>query len=242
MKVNILTIFPEMFEPLRQSMLGRAIDNGILEIRVTDIRDYTLDKHNRVDDTPYGGGAGMVMQVQPVLDAFRGSGCGGEVIYMSPRGEILSGELAREIAAMPEITILCGHYEGVDQRALDALNAREISIGDYVLTGGELPAMVLIDTVARFIDGVLSSEESVMDESVYSGLLEYPQYSKPREYEGMKVPDVLLSGNHQEIAKWRWKQSLELTAERRPDMMKEYLDQPHQLTRKEKEVLDQYRK
>ena len=242
MKVNILTIFPEMFEPLRQSMLGRAIDNGILEIRVTDIRDYTLDKHNRVDDTPYGGGAGMVMQVQPVLDAFRGSGCGGEVIYMSPRGEILSGELAREIAAMPEITILCGHYEGVDQRALDALNAREISIGDYVLTGGELPAMVLIDTMARFIDGVLSSEESVMDESVYSGLLEYPQYSKPREYEGMKVPDVLLSGNHQEIAKWRWKQSLELTAERRPDMMKEYLDQPHQLTRKEKEVLDQYRK
>ena len=242
MKVNILTIFPEMFEPLRQSMLGRAIDNGILEISVTDIRDYTLDKHNRVDDTPYGGGAGMVMQVQPVLDAFRGSGCGGEVIYMSPRGEILSGELAREIAAMPEITILCGHYEGVDQRALDALNAREISIGDYVLTGGELPAMVLIDTVARFIDGVLSSEESVMDESVYSGLLEYPQYSKPREYEGMKVPDVLLSGNHQEIAKWRWKQSLELTAERRPDMMKEYLDQPHQLTRKEKEVLDQYRK
>ena len=242
MKVNILTIFPEMFEPLRQSMLGRAIDNGILEISVTDIRDYTLDKHNRVDDTPYGGGAGMVMQVQPVLDAFRGSGCGGEVIYMSPRGEILSGELAREIAAMPEITILCGHYEGVDQRALDALNAREISIGDYVLTGGELPAMVLIDTMARFIDGVLSSEESVMDESVYSGLLEYPQYSKPREYEGMKVPDVLLSGNHQEIAKWRWKQSLELTAERRPDMMKEYLDQPHQLTRKEKEVLDQYRK
>ena len=231
-----------MFEPLRQSMLGRAIDNGILEIRVTDIRDYTLDKHNRVDDTPYGGGAGMVMQVQPVLDAFRGSGCSGEVIYMSPRGEILSGELAREIAAMPEITILCGHYEGVDQRALDALNAREISIGDYVLTGGELPAMVLIDTVARFIDGVLSSEESVMDESVYSGLLEYPQYSKPREYEGMKVPDVLLSGNHQEIAKWRWKQSLELTAERRPDMIKEYLDQPHQLTRKEKEVLDQYRK
>ena len=242
MKVNILTIFPEMFEPLRQSMLGRAIDNGILEISVIDIRDYTLDKHNRVDDTPYGGGAGMVMQVQPVLDAFRGSGCGGEVIYMSPRGEMLSGELAREIADMPEITILCGHYEGVDQRALDALKAREISIGDYVLTGGELPAMVLIDTVARFIDGVLSSEESVMDESVYSGLLEYPQYSKPREYEGMEVPSVLLSGNHQEIAKWRWKQSLELTAERRPDMMEEYLKQPHQLTRREKEVLEQYRK
>jgi tRNA (guanine37-N1)-methyltransferase len=241
MKINILTIFPEMFEPLRQSILGKAAENGILEISVTDIRDYTLDRHNRVDDTPYGGGAGMVMQVQPVLDAFRGSGFGGEVIYMSPRGEMLSGALARELSSLPEITILCGHYEGVDQRALDAMNAREISIGDYVLTGGELPAMVLIDTVARFIDGVLAGEESVMDESVYSGLLEYPQYSRPREYEGMEVPEVLLSGNHQEIARWRWEQSLELTAERRPDMMEEYLKQPHDLTRKERAVLERYR-
>ena len=241
MKINILTIFPEMFGPLRQSMLGRAADNGILEISVTDIRDYTLDRHNRVDDTPYGGGAGMVMQVQPVLDAFRGSGYGGEVIYMSPRGELLSGELAQELAGFEEITVLCGHYEGIDQRALDALDVREVSIGDYVLTGGELPAMVLIDTVARFLDGVLSSEESVMDESVYSGLLEYPQYSKPREYEGMDVPDVLLSGNHKEIKRWRWEQSLELTAERRPDMMQKYLDQPHELTRKEREVLEKYR-
>ena len=242
MKINILTIFPEMFEPLKQSMLGRAAEKGILEISVTDIRDFTADKHNRVDDTPYGGGAGMVMQVQPVLDAFRGSGYGGKVIYMSPRGEILSGGLARELAAEQEITILCGHYEGVDQRALDAMDAREISIGDYVLTGGELPAMVLIDTVARFLDGVLAGEESVMDESVYSGLLEYPQYSRPREYEGMQVPDVLLSGNHQDIARWRWEQSLELTAERRPDLMEEYLGQPHELTRKEKAVLDRYRK
>ncbi len=242
MKINILTIFPEMFEPLRQSMLGRAIDKGILEISVTDIRDYTLDKHNRVDDTPYGGGAGMVMQVQPILDAFRSAGYSGEVLYMSPRGEVLSGELARELSEQDEITILCGHYEGVDQRALDALNAREVSIGDYVLTGGELPAMVLIDTVARFLDGVLASEESVMDESVYSGLLEYPQYSRPAEYEGMAVPDVLLSGNHKEIAKWRWEQSLELTAERRPDLMKEYLNKPHELTRKERAVLDKYRK
>ena len=241
MKINILTIFPEMFGPLRQSMLGRAADNGILEISVTDIRDYTLDRHNRVDDTPYGGGAGMVMQVQPVLDAFRGSGYGGEVIYMSPRGELLSGELAQELAGLEEITVLCGHYEGIDQRALDALDVREVSIGDYVLTGGELPAMVLIDTVARFLDGVLSSEESVMDESVYSGLLEYPQYSKPREYEGMDVPDVLLSGNHKEIKRWRWEQSLELTAERRPDMMQKYLDQPHELTRKEREILEKYR-
>ena len=242
MKINILTIFPEMFEPLRQSMLGRAIDKGILEISVTDIRDYTLDKHNRVDDTPYGGGAGMVMQVQPILDAFRSAGYGGEVLYMSPRGEVLSGELARELSEQEEITILCGHYEGVDQRALDALNAREVSIGDYVLTGGELPAMVLIDTVARFLEGVLASEESVMDESVYSGLLEYPQYSRPAEYEGMAVPDVLLSGNHKEIAKWRWEQSLELTAKRRPDLMEKYLDKPHELTRKERAVLDKYRK
>lgn len=242
MIINILTIFPEMFEPLRQSMLGRAIDKGILEISVTDIRDYTLDKHNRVDDTPYGGGAGMVMQVQPILDAFRSAGYGGEVLYMSPRGEVLSGELAREFSEQEEITILCGHYEGVDQRALDALNAREVSIGDYVLTGGELPAMVLIDTVARFLEGVLASEESVMDESVYSGLLEYPQYSRPAEYEGMAVPDVLLSGNHKEIAKWRWEQSLELTAKRRPDLMEKYLDKPHELTRKERAVLDKYRK
>lgn len=242
MKINILTIFPEMFEPLKQSMLGRAIRNGILEVSVTDIRDYTLDRHNRVDDTPYGGGAGMIMQVQPILDAFRSSGCGGDVIYMSPRGEKLSGELASELAGKEEITILCGHYEGVDQRALDALRAREVSIGDYVLTGGELPAMVLIDTVARFLDGVLAGEESVMDESVYSGLLEYPHYSKPREYEGMSVPDVLLSGNHAEIERWRWEQSLALTAERRPDLMEEYLAKPHEMTRKESAVLDKYRK
>lgn len=242
MKINILTIFPEMFEPLRQSMLGRAVEKGILEVSVADIRDYTLDRHNRVDDTPYGGGAGMVMQVQPILDAFRGEEFGGDVIYMSPRGELLSGDIARELSEKQEITILCGHYEGVDQRALDALNAREISIGDYVLTGGELPAMVLIDTVARFIDGVLSSEESVLDESVYSGLLEYPQYSKPREYEGMEVPEVLLSGNHGEIDRWRWEQSLELTSERRPDMMEKYLQEPHELTKKERAVLDKYRK
>ena len=242
MKINILTIFPEMFEPLKASMLGRAMENGIIEVSVTDIRDYTLDKHNRVDDTPYGGGAGMVMQVQPILDAFRAQGYGGRVLYMSPRGEMLNGRLAHDLAQEDEITILCGHYEGVDQRALDALEAKEVSIGDYVLTGGELPAMVLIDTVARFLDGVLASEESVLDESVYSGLLEYPQYSKPREYEGMEVPEVLLSGNHKEIAKWRWEQSLELTAERRPDLMKEYLDRPHdELTRKERAVLDKYR-
>ncbi len=240
MKINILTIFPDMFAPLRMSMLGRAVDNGIIELNITDIRDYTTDRHNRVDDTPYGGGAGMVMQVQPILDAFEGSGFGGEVIYMSPRGEMLSGEMARELSDREEITILCGHYEGVDQRALDRLGAREVSIGDYVLTGGELPAMVLIDTVARFMDGVLAGEESVNDESIYSGLLEYPQYSKPREYRGDEVPEILLSGNHGEIDLWRWEQALSLTKERRPDLFEAYVKSEPPLTKRQKAILAKY--
>ena len=240
MKINILTIFPDMFAPLRMSMLGRAIENGIIELNVTDIRDYTTDRHNRVDDTPYGGGAGMVMQVQPILDAFGGSGFGGDVIYMSPRGEMLSGDLAKELSGKDEITILCGHYEGVDQRALDRLGAREVSIGDYVLTGGELPAMVLIDTVARFLDGVLAGEESVNDESIYSGLLEYPQYSKPREYDGDEVPEILLSGNHGEIDLWRWEQAVALTKERRPDLFEAYLASDPELSKKQKAILQKY--
>ncbi len=241
MKINILTIFPEMFSPLRMSMLGRAVDNGILELSVVDIRDFTEDKHNRVDDTPYGGGAGMVMQIQPIMDAYRESGFGGEVLYMSPRGEMLSGEMARELSGLDEITILCGHYEGVDQRVLDRLGAREVSIGDYVLTGGELPAMVLIDTVARFLDGVLAGEESVNDESIYSGLLEYPQYSKPRVFEGDEVPEILLSGNHGEIDLWRWEESLKLTKERRPDLLRKYIESEPELTKKERAILDKYR-
>lgn len=241
MKINILTLFPEMFEPLRQSMLGRAIDNGILELDVTDIRDYTTDKHNRVDDTPYGGGAGMVMQVQPILDACEGKGYGGEVIYMSPRGEMLDGALAEELSKKEEITILCGHYEGVDQRALDMLGAREVSIGDYVLTGGELPAMVLVDTVARFVEGVLSKEESVMNESIYSGLLEYPHYSRPAEYKGVEVPEVLLSGDHGAVDLWRWEQSLALTKERRPDLFEKYLAEEHDFGKKEKAILEKYK-
>jgi len=241
MKINILTIFPEMFAPLRMSMLGRAADNGILEFDITDIRDYTTDKHNRVDDTPYGGGAGMVMQVQPVMDAYDAKGYGGRVIYMSPRGRILSEELARDLAGESEITLLCGHYEGIDQRALDRLGAEEVSIGDYVLTGGELPAMVLVDTVARFIDGVLAGEDSVNDESVYSGLLEYPQYSKPREYGGDEVPEILLSGNHGEIGLWRWEQSLKLTKERRPDLFEKYLKSEPELCKKERAILEKYR-
>ena len=239
MKINILTIFPEMFDALNSSMLGRAIDNGIIELNLIDIRDYTLDKHNRVDDTPYGGGAGMVMQVQPIVDAFNKTVCGGPVLYMSPRGEMLTGSLAEELSKEGEITILCGHYEGVDQRALDILNVREVSIGDYVLTGGELPAMVMIDTLARFIEGVLASEESALDESIYSGLLEYPHYTKPREVEGLEVPEVLTSGNHQEIDLWRWEQSLRLTKERRPDLFEEYVKNLGKLSKKEKKILEE---
>lgn len=241
MKINILTLFPEMLSPLKQSMLGRAVDNGILELDVTDIRDYTEDKHNRVDDTPYGGGAGMVMQIQPILDAFEAKGYGGEFIYMSPRGEMLSGELAKELSEKEEITILCGHYEGVDQRALDKLNAREVSIGDYVLTCGEIPAMVLVDTLARFVEGVLPKKESVLEESVYSGLLEYPHYTRPAEYDGMAVPEVLLSGDHGAVDLWRWEQSLALTKEKRPDLFEKYLESDLKLSKKEKAILDKYR-
>ena len=226
-----------MFSPLRESMTGRAIDNGIIELNIVDIRDYTADKHNRVDDTPYGGGAGMVMQAQPIMDAFRQSGFGGDVIYMSPRGEMLSPELVSELSEAAEITILCGHYEGVDQRALDMLGARDVSIGDYVLTGGELPAMVLIDAVSRFIPGVLSSEESAFDESIYSGLLEYPLYSRPAVFEGEPAPDILLSGDHGEVDIWRWEQSLALTKERRPDLFDKYVASDPQLTKRQKKIL-----
>ena len=215
-----------MFSPLRESMTGRAIDNGIIELNIVDIR--------------YGGGAGMVMQAQPIMDAFRQSGFGGDVIYMSPRGEMLSPELVSELSEAAEITILCGHYEGVDQRALDMLGARDVSIGDYVLTGGELPAMVLIDAVSRFIPGVLSSEESAFDESIYSGLLEYPQYSRPAVFEGEPAPDILLSGDHGEVDIWRWEQSLALTKERRPDLFDKYVASDPQLTKRQKKILEKY--
>lgn len=238
MKINILTLFPEMFAPLQESMLGRAREKGILDINLINIRDYTEDKHNRVDDTPFGGGAGMVMQVQPILSAYRENHLQGPCLYMSPRGKMLNGEMAESLSLQEEITILCGHYEGVDQRALDLLQAEEVTIGDYILTGGELPAMVLVDTVARFLDGVLAGEESVKEESVYSGLLEYPHYTKPREVEGIAVPEVLVSGNHEKIDLWRYEKSLEITKERRPDLFREYLESEPSLSKKEKKILE----
>ena len=239
MKINILTLFPEMFTPLQESMLGRAREKGILDINLINIRDYTEDKHNRVDDTPFGGGAGMVMQVQPILSAYRENHLQGPCLYMSPRGKMLNGEMAESLSRQEEITILCGHYEGVDQRALDLLQAEEVTIGDYILTGGELPAMVLVDTVARFLDGVLAGEQSVKEESVYSGLLEYPHYTKPREVEGLAVPEVLVSGNHEKIDLWRYEKSLEITKERRPDLFREYLESEPSLSKKEKKILEE---
>lgn len=224
MKINIMTLFPEMFEPIRSSMIGRAIDNGIIELNIVNIRDYTEDKHCRVDDTPFGGGAGMLMQVQPIISCYRQNEFAGRTIYMSPRGRKLSQETAEELAGEGELTILCGHYEGVDERALTELSAEEISIGDYVLTGGELPAMVLVDVVARFIPGVLASDESVLEESIYSGLLEYPQYTRPRTMEEGKVPEALLSGDHKRIELWRFEQSMRITKERRPDMWQEFVE------------------
>ena len=239
MKYNILTIFPEMFTPLRESILGRASENGIIEFNIINFRDYTKDKHNRVDDTPYGGGAGMILQVDPIISAIRDKELKGKFIYMSPRGKILNEEKARELSTKDEITMICGHYEGIDQRVLDELHAEEISVGDFILTGGELPAMLLIDCVSRFIDGVLSSEESMEDESIYSGLLEYPQYTKPREIIEREAPEVLLSGNHELIRLWRFEQSLRLTKEKRPDLFTKYINSGRKFSKKEKKIIEE---
>ena len=223
MKINILTLFPEMFEGvLSASMLGRAREQGLLDITLTDIRSYSALKHKNTDDYPFGGGAGMVMLAQPIYDAMRAAEAAftrPRRIYLGPRGRRLTNDLARELATEEELILLCGHYEGVDQRALDTCVDEEISIGDYILTGGELAAMVLIDCAARFIPGVLGSAESPEDESFSAGLLEYPQYTRPREWNGLAVPEVLLSGNHADIRAWRRQQQLEATLRFRPDLL-----------------------
>lgn len=220
MRIDILTLFPEMFAPLSMSILGRAQKNGKIEIVVTDIRDYTLDKHKKCDDTPFGGGAGMVMMPQPVASAITAVDPDHRArrIFLSPKGRKFSQNIVTEYAALDRILLLCGHYEGVDQRVIDLFIDEELSLGDFVLTGGEIPAMAVTDAVSRYIDGVIKGE-SLISESFSNGLLEYPQYTKPQEFMGLKVPDVLLSGNHKEVDKWREKEAEKITAERRPDML-----------------------
>lgn len=240
MKINILTLFPEMFTAVTESsILGKAGEKGILDINLINIRDFSKDKHNKADDYPFGGGVGMVMMSQPVFDAIKHTGASGKMIYMSPRGKILHRTKIEELAELGEITILCGHYEGVDQRIIDEWDMEEISIGDYILTGGELAAMVLIDSVSRFIPNVLGTKESATEESVYSGLLEYDQYTKPREYEGLCVPEVLLNGNHKLIHLWQYENSLKLTKERRPDLLASYIKKAKDLTKEEKKILEE---
>ena len=228
MKIEIATLFPEMCEAvLGESIVGRARKAGKIEVNCRQIREYTQDKHRRVDDTPYGGGMGMVMQCEPIYNCYKAVcediGTKPHTIYMSPKGKVLDQKRVVELSKMDNILIICGHYEGVDQRVIDKIVDEEISIGDYVLTGGELPAMVLADAVARMCPGVLSDDVCFTDESIYSGLLEYPQYTRPEVWEEMPVPPVLLTGHHANISKWRHEQSLEITAERRPDLLEQYL-------------------
>ena len=240
MKIDILTLFPEMFVPVTtSSILGRAAEKNLIDIRLTDIREYTKNKHRKVDDYPFGGGQGMVMMPQPIFDALRGIKAEGKkILYMSPRGRVLDKDKIQELSQLSELVILCGHYEGVDQRVIDCWEMEEVSIGDYILTGGELPAMVLVDSVARLIPGVLSGEDSAMEESVYSGLLEYPQYTQPREYEDIPVPEILLSGHHKNIDLWRFEKSLELTRKVRPDMFEDYCrERTQELDKAEKKIL-----
>ena len=224
MKIDILTLFPEMFAPLKTSIIGKAVDGGILDIRITDIRQYTLDKHHKCDDYPFGGGAGMVMMPQPIFDAVNAVDPERKAlrIYMSPKGKTLNMPIVKRLAGENrDLLLLCGHYEGVDQRVLDLCFDEEISIGDYVLTGGELPAMVLVDSVARYVDGVLGSESSVKEETFSENTLEYPQYTRPQIFEGIPVPEVLLSGHHANVEKWRKQQSAELTKRLRPDLLED---------------------
>lgn len=222
MKISVLTLFTDMFSALSHSIIGRAIGNGLIDLTVTDIRKYSKNKHKKCDDYPYGGGSGMVMSAQPIYDAVIKADPEHKArrIYMSPQGQKLTQSKVKELAAYDNIIILCGHYEGVDQRAIDLCIDEEISIGDYVLTGGELPAMVLIDCISRYIPDVLHSASSVVEESFSDNLLEYPQYTRPEEFMGLKVPDVLLSGNHEKVSQWRKDKQKEITAAKRPDILK----------------------
>ena len=221
MKFDVLTLFPEMFSSLEESIIGKAREKGLIEINLINIRDFSKDKHKKVDGTPYGGGAGMVMMPDVVYDAYSSiQDKNAKVIYMSPQGKVLNQEKVQELSKEESLILLCGHYEGIDQRVLDEIVDEEISIGNYVLTGGELPAMVLIDAVSRYVKGVLN-EESTQEESFSNNRLEYPQYTRPEVFRGKRVPEVLLSGHHGNIKKWRDEQSLEITKIKRPDLLRE---------------------
>lgn len=223
MQIEIATLFPEMCEAvLSESIIGRARAKGAITVNCHQIRAYTKDRHNRVDDSPFGGGMGMVMQAQPVYDCWQAvraqSALPMHTIYLSPKGGVLTQQRVRELAQMPRLFLLCGHYEGIDQRVIDRITDEEISVGDYVVTGGELPALILTDAVARMCENVLPSPDAYEEESHFNGLLEYPQYTRPEIWEGEAVPQVLLSGHHKNIAQWRMEQSLEITRKRRPDL------------------------
>ncbi len=222
MKFDVLTLFPEMFGALKESIIGRAIENNLIDINLINIRDFSKNKHKKVDDTPYGGGAGMVIRPDVVYDAYSSiqNKENAKLIYLSPKGKKLEQEKVKQLSKLDHIILLCGHYEGIDQRVLDEIVDEEISIGDYVLTGGELPAMVLIDSVCRYVEGVINTE-SIEEESFSNGTLEYPQYTRPEIFNGHKVPEVLISGHHEKIKKWREEKSLEITKNKRPDLLKE---------------------
>lgn len=237
MKFDVLTLFPEMFEPLKQSIIKRAVEKNLIDINLINIRDFSEDKHNKVDDTPYGGGAGMLMKPDVVDRAYNSiKSENAKVIYLTPQGKTLNQRIVRDLSKQEHLILLCGHYEGIDQRVLDKIVDEEISIGDYVLTGGELPAMVLIDSVSRYVDGVLS-DESTDEESFSNGLLEYPQYTRPEIFDNVKVPNVLISGHHENIRKWRRERSLENTFKKRPEMLENI-----ELTEKEKVYIEKLKK
>ena len=220
MKFDVLTLFPEMFEPIKQSIIGRAVEKDCIKINLINIRDFSKDKHKKVDDTVYGGGAGMLIKPDVVWDAYNSvKSKNSKVIYLSPQGKVLCQSKVENLAKEEHLILLCGHYEGIDQRVIDKIVDEEISIGDYILTGGEIPAMVLIDSVSRYIDGVLS-DGSTEEESFSNGLLEYPQYTRPEEFQGIKVPEVLQSGHHKNIEEWRRKEAIKTTYKKRPELLK----------------------
>ena len=220
MKIDILTLFPQMFAPLKESIIGRAVDKKILEINVVDIREFSKDRHKKCDDYPFGGGAGMLMTIQPLYDAIKSVNREkSKLIFPSPQGRLFTQNVAKELSEEEHLIFICGHYEGVDERLFSLFEIDEISLGDFVLTGGELPSMVMVDALCRLVDGVLN-KESLESESFSNGLLEYPQYTRPSSFMGLEVPEVLLSGNHEEVNKWRAEQSLKRTKERRKDLLK----------------------